>query len=94
MTGGERVSLTRRGDGCFDVSRSEATYFRMVPLSEISREANDYNLNIPRYIDSSEPEDSHDLAAHLRGGIPNRDINALGAYWEVFLACGSCYPIL
>ncbi|HEX7763340.1 MAG TPA: hypothetical protein VF433_06995, partial [Cellvibrio sp.] len=57
-------------------------YSRMVPLSEIA--ANDYNLNIPRYIDSSEPEDLHDLSAHLRGGIPNRDIDALQEYWQVF----------
>jgi len=41
-------------------------------------------LNIPRYIDSSEPEDLHDLSAHLQGGIPNRDIDALEHYWEVF----------
>jgi type I restriction enzyme M protein len=41
-------------------------------------------LNIPRYIDSSEPEDLHDLDAHLRGGIPNRDLDALEKYWEVF----------
>ena len=50
--------------------RTEAPgYSRMVPLSEIASEANDYNLNIPRYIDSAEPEDLHDLGAHLRGGI-------------------------
>jgi type I restriction enzyme M protein len=59
-------------------------YSRMVPTDEIASPANDYNLNIPRYIDSSEPEDLHDLDAHLNGGIPNRDIDALGAYWEVF----------
>lgn len=57
-------------------------YSRMVTLSEIA--ANDYNLNIPRYIDSSEPEDLHDLTAHLQGGIPQRDIEALGDYWKVF----------
>jgi type I restriction enzyme M protein len=57
-------------------------YSRMVALSEIA--ANDYNLNIPRYIDSSEPEDLHDLSGHLQGGIPNRDIAALQAYWQVF----------
>jgi type I restriction enzyme M protein len=56
----------------------------MVPVAEIASEANDYNLNIPRYIDSSEPEDLHDLDAHLRGGIPNRDLDALEKYWEVF----------
>lgn len=59
-------------------------YSRMVPVSEISSPANDYNLNLPRYIDSSEPEDLHDLDAHLNGGIPNRDIEALEAYWKVF----------
>lgn len=59
-------------------------YSRMVPVSEIASLANDYNLNIPRYIDSSEPEDLHDLDAHLNGGIPDRDIEALQAYWDVF----------
>ncbi len=68
----------------FNEQRETPGYARMVPLAEIASEANDYNLNIPRYIDSSEPEDLHDLRAHLHGGIPNRDINALGAYWEVF----------
>ena len=48
------------------------------------RRQNDYNLNIPRYIDSSEPEDLHDIAAHLLGGIPDRDIDALSDYWQVF----------
>lgn len=58
-------------------------YARLVPLAEIASSANDYNLNIPRYIDSSEPEDLQDLDAHLNGGIPNHDIDALSAYWEV-----------
>lgn len=57
-------------------------YSRWVPLAEIA--ANDYNLNIPRYIDGSEGEDLHDLAAHLQGGIPERDIAALGPYWQIF----------
>ena len=66
----------------------------MVPLAEI--EANDYNLNIPRYIDSTEPEDLQDIEAHLLGGIPNRDIDDLAPYWEVFptlrqrLFCRQC----
>ncbi|WP_332449605.1 class I SAM-dependent DNA methyltransferase [Methanoculleus sp.] len=59
-------------------------YSRMVPVSEIASPANDYNLNIPRYIDSSEPEDLHDLDAHLNGGIPVRDVDALQPYWSVF----------
>jgi type I restriction enzyme M protein len=59
-------------------------YARMVPLSEIANEANNYNLNIPRYIDSSEPEDIQDLHAHLHGGIPDPDVDALDDYWEAF----------
>ena len=59
-------------------------YSRMVPTSEIADAANDYNLNIPRYIDSSDPEDLHDLDAHLNGGIPDTDIDALNDYWQVF----------
>jgi len=59
-------------------------YSRMVPVAEIASPANDYNLNIPRYIDSSEPEDLHDLDAHLNGGIPVRDIDALETHWRVF----------
>ena len=59
-------------------------FSRMVPVSEISGSANDYNLNIPRYIDSSEAEDLHDISAHLLGGIPKRDIDALSEYWDVF----------
>ena len=68
----------------FNEQRETPGYARMVPLAEIASEANDFNLNIPRYVDSSEAEDLHDLGAHLRGGIPDRDIEALGAYWEVF----------
>lgn len=59
-------------------------YSRLVPLTEIADAKNAYNLNIPRYIDSSEPEDLQDIDAHLRGGIPVRDIDALGRYWKVF----------
>ncbi len=57
-------------------------YSRMVSVAEIA--ANDYNLNIPRYIDSTEAEDLHDIEAHLLGGIPNYDIDALDVYWQVF----------
>ncbi len=57
-------------------------YARMVSVAEIA--ANDYNLNIPRYIDSTEAEDLHDIEAHLLGGIPNYDIDALDVYWQVF----------
>jgi len=66
-------------------------YSRLVPVSEIADPKNDYNLNLPRYIDSTEPEDLQDIDAHLRGGIPNRDIDGdpandipgLSRYWEI-----------
>lgn len=58
-------------------------YSRLVPVAEISDPKNDYNLNLPRYIDSTEPEDIQDIDAHLRGGIPERDIEGLDRYWEV-----------
>jgi type I restriction enzyme M protein len=58
-------------------------YSRMVSLAEIADPKNDFNLNLPRYIDSTEPEDIQDIDAHLRGGIPNRDIDALERYWQV-----------
>ncbi len=58
-------------------------YSRMVSVAEISSPKNDYNLNLPRYIDSTEPEDLQDIDGHLRGGIPNRDVDALDRYWQV-----------
>jgi len=61
-------------------------YARMVSFDEIADAKNDYNLNLPRYIDSSEPEDLQDIDGHLRGGIPERDIDALANYWEVLPA--------
>jgi type I restriction enzyme M protein len=59
-------------------------YSRMVPLAEIASPKNDYNLNIPRYIDAAEPEDLQDLSAHLHGGIPDRDLDLLSPYWDAF----------
>ena len=58
-------------------------YSRMVSRAEISDPKNDFNLNLPRYIDTTEPEDIQDIEAHLRGGIPNRDVDALERYWQV-----------
>jgi type I restriction enzyme M protein len=58
-------------------------YSRMVPIAEIADPKNDYNLNLPRYIDSTEPEDLQDIDGHLRGGIPERDLDAFSAYWKV-----------
>jgi type I restriction enzyme M protein len=59
-------------------------FSRFVPFDEISDPKNDYNLNIPRYIDSQEAEDLQDIAAHLLGGIPETDIQALAQYWSVY----------
>jgi type I restriction enzyme M protein len=56
-------------------------YSRMVPTEEI--EKNEFNLNLPRYIDSQTPEDLQDIEGHLKGGIPQRDIDDLQRYWEV-----------
>jgi type I restriction enzyme M protein len=62
---------------------SDPRYARLVPVSEIADPKNDYNLNLPRYLDSTEPEDLQDIDAHLRGGIPERDLDALGHYWRI-----------
>ncbi len=56
-------------------------YSKIVSFHEI--EKNEFNLNIPRYIDSSEAEDLQDIDAHLLGDIPKADIEALQNYWAV-----------
>ena len=56
-------------------------YSRMVGFEEI--EKNEFNLNLPRYIDSQQPEDIQDIEGHLRGGIPTADVDALQRYWAV-----------
>jgi type I restriction enzyme M protein len=58
-----------------------AKYSRMVSFEEIER--NEFNLNLPRYIDSQMPEDVQDIAGHLQGGIPEADVEALKNYWDV-----------
>ena len=58
-------------------------YARMVPFAEIADPKNDFNLNLPRYIDSAEPEDLQDIDGHLNGGIPERDIDAFADYWQL-----------
>jgi type I restriction enzyme M protein len=57
-------------------------YSRMVSRAEI--ETHEYNLNLPRYIDTTKAEDVQDVAAHLQGGIPQRDIDGMARYWDVF----------
>jgi type I restriction enzyme M protein len=75
------VDVFKRG---LDVPR----YSRMVRVEEI--EKNDFNLNLPRYIDSQTPEDLQDIAGHLRGGIPAADVDALSPYWEVCPQLRTC----
>ena len=58
-----------------------AKFARMVPLAEI--EKNEFNLNLPRYIDSQPVEDPQDIAGHLQGGIPTADVDNLERYWAV-----------
>ena len=56
-------------------------FARMVPFAEI--EEHEFNLNLPRYIDSQTPEDPQDIEGHLKGGIPVADVDALQRYWAV-----------
>ena len=65
----------------FNKQTESPRYSRMVPLAEI--EKNDFNLNLPRYIDSQQAEDLQDIAGHLQGGIPEADLQALDSYWAV-----------
>jgi type I restriction enzyme M protein len=66
----------------FGQAQDVEKYARMVSLDEIER--NEFNLNLPRYIDSQEAEDVQDIAAHLQGGIPTVDVDAMQQYWERF----------
>ena len=66
----------------FNAQEEIAGYSRMVSVAEI--EENEYNLNIPRYIESQETEDIQDIEAHLKGGIPTVDIDALSKFWKIF----------
>jgi type I restriction enzyme M protein len=65
----------------FTNAEEHAGYSRLVPRDEI--EKNDFNLNLPRYIDTQEAEDIQDIGGHLHGGIPTRDIDVLEEYWQV-----------
>ena len=68
-----------------DVVIARATvpgFSRLVPKTELQGDANDYNLNIPRYVDSSEPPESWDLYASMFGGIPLSELDALADYWK------------
>ncbi len=57
-------------------------YSRVISKDEIRK--NDYNLNIPRYVDSSEKAESYDIYASMFGGIPNNEIEEYKEFWETF----------
>ena len=71
----------------FTKQLDETKFARMVPVAEIADPKNDFNLNLPRYIDTTEPEDLQDIDGHLRGGIPERDLTGenslIAPYWKV-----------
>ena len=70
----------------FNNQKEVKKYSRFVLFDEIAK--NEYNLNIPRYIDTQEEEDIQDLNAHLNGGIPFKDIDGLQRYWKVYPSLG------
>lgn len=70
-----------------DVVVARATvpgFSRLVPKTELQGEASDYNLNIPRYVDSSVPPESWDLYASMFGGIPLSELDGLADFWKAF----------
>lgn len=59
--------------------KNEPGYARRVPVTEIAAE--DYNCNIRRYVDNAPPPEPHDVKAHLQGGVPTREVDALQHHW-------------
>jgi type I restriction enzyme M protein len=57
-------------------------YSAVVPLDEIKSAANDYSLNIRRYADNSPPPEPHDVRAHLHGGVPKAEVDALASLFN------------
>lgn len=64
------------------ISRQNISKYSRLVSREIIRE-NEYNLNIPRYVDSSDPAETWDIYSSMFGGIPDREINMLSKYWAV-----------
>jgi len=67
----------------FSKSIELPNYSRIVEIKEIEKEKNNYNLNLPRYIDNTEPEDVQDIEGHIKGGIPEQDIDDLKKFWKI-----------
>ena len=65
-------------------------YARRVPVAEIKLE--DYNCNIRRYVDNAPPPEPHDVRAHLHGGVPVSEVDALSHFWQNYPALReSCF---
>ena len=77
-----RASDIRRIVDAYDARKDVERFCRAVPIDEVR--ANDYNLNIPRYVDSSERPEGWDIYATMFGGIPTYEVDALGEYWDAF----------
>ena len=75
-----RASDIRRIVDAYEARHDVERFCRAVPLEEVR--ANDYNLNIPRYVDSSERSEGWDIYATMFGGIPTAEVDALGRYWD------------
>ena len=57
-------------------------YSKLVTVAELEKE--EFNCNIRRYVDNSPPAESHDVHAHLHGGIPGAEVDALAEYWKSY----------
>lgn len=77
-----RASDIRRIVDAYEAREDVERFCRSVPKQEVRD--NDYNLNIPRYVDSSEMAESWDIYATMFGGIPTSEIDALAPYWDAF----------
>ena len=65
------------------IERKNVEKFSKIVSREEIRE-NDYNLNIPRYVDSSEEQESYDIYASMFGGVPDKELNKFNKYWTAF----------
>lgn len=77
-----RASDIRRIVDAYEAREDVERFCRSVPKQEVRN--NDYNLNIPRYVDSSEASESWDIYATMFGGVPVSEIDALASYWDAF----------
>lgn len=65
------------------IARESVPRYSQLVLKSAIR-TNNYNLNIPRYVDSSEPAESWDIYASMFGGIPQSELDGLAAFWQAF----------